>query len=250
MQSWVCTEASNQVGCGDLSATPPVLLEAAAAYASAWRAATHISSCAALAASFFALWYSVPTRSASFCLRASPVGPRSPSSVLLTGTTAARAAPKAAPAAAQTRGRSLSIDPACPVICLRTRGATRRLMRMRSARSSTHPAPIKTPATGFRRTASSSGPRKIPSVWCVESFIQPVRPSLRRTSGLVSCSHETNSARLTRVPAESGVECPQKHQAECFIISAGTLPPFSASFVITCLCSQMFICAEPSSAPV
>jgi hemoglobin-like flavoprotein len=31
---------------------------------------------------------------------------------------------------------------------------------------------------------------------------------------------------------------------------SGTLPPLSASLVITCLCSQMFISAEPSSAPL
>src|SRR5262249_17628428 len=31
---------------------------------------------------------------------------------------------------------------------------------------------------------------------------------------------------------------------------SGTLPPLSASFVMTCFCSQTFIAAEPSSAPV
>jgi hypothetical protein len=31
---------------------------------------------------------------------------------------------------------------------------------------------------------------------------------------------------------------------------SGTLPPLSASFTMTCRCSQMFISAEPSSAPV
>jgi hypothetical protein len=31
---------------------------------------------------------------------------------------------------------------------------------------------------------------------------------------------------------------------------SGTLPPLSASFVMTCLCSQTFIAAEPLSAPV
>ena len=31
---------------------------------------------------------------------------------------------------------------------------------------------------------------------------------------------------------------------------SGTLPPLSASLVITCLCSHTFISAEPSSAPV
>ena len=31
---------------------------------------------------------------------------------------------------------------------------------------------------------------------------------------------------------------------------SGTLPPLSASFVMTCLCSQTFISADPSRAPV
>jgi hypothetical protein len=31
---------------------------------------------------------------------------------------------------------------------------------------------------------------------------------------------------------------------------SGTLPPLSASFTMTCRCSQMFISAEPSSTPV
>jgi hypothetical protein len=31
---------------------------------------------------------------------------------------------------------------------------------------------------------------------------------------------------------------------------SGTLPPFSASFCITCLCSQMFIWAESFASPV
>ena len=38
-------------------------------------------------------------------------------------------------------------------------------------------------------------------------------------------------------------------RTQCFRLS-GTLPPLAASFSITCLCSQMFISAEPSSAPV
>ena len=32
--------------------------------------------------------------------------------------------------------------------------------------------------------------------------------------------------------------------------SSGTLPPFSASLAMTCLCSQMFIAAESSVSPV
>ena len=35
-----------------------------------------------------------------------------------------------------------------------------------------------------------------------------------------------------------------------FRSSSGTLPPFSASFSITCLCSQMFIVAELFLSPV
>jgi hypothetical protein len=30
---------------------------------------------------------------------------------------------------------------------------------------------------------------------------------------------------------------------------SGTLPPLSATLIMTCLCSQVFISAEPSSAP-
>ena len=37
----------------------------------------------------------------------------------------------------------------------------------------------------------------------------------------------------------------------CYALrSSGTLPPFSASFCMTCLCSQMFIDAESFISPV
>jgi len=35
-----------------------------------------------------------------------------------------------------------------------------------------------------------------------------------------------------------------------FLRLSGTTPPLSASFVMTCLCSQTFISAEPSSVPL
>ena len=38
--------------------------------------------------------------------------------------------------------------------------------------------------------------------------------------------------------------------ADPYFRLSGTVPPVSISFAITCLCSQMFISAEPSSAPV
>ena len=40
-----------------------------------------------------------------------------------------------------------------------------------------------------------------------------------------------------------------RYRLQCFS-SSGTLPPFSASFAITCLCSQTFIVAESSVLPV
>jgi hypothetical protein len=39
------------------------------------------------------------------------------------------------------------------------------------------------------------------------------------------------------------------HPDQC-LSSSGTLPPFSASFCMTCLCSQMFIEAESEVSPV
>src|SRR5262249_1337268 len=49
-------------------------------------------------------------------------------------------------------------------------------------------------------------------------------------------------ARTRRAGFQAGVDC--------FFKLSGTLPPPSASLVITCSCSQMFISAEPLSAPV
>jgi hypothetical protein len=40
-----------------------------------------------------------------------------------------------------------------------------------------------------------------------------------------------------------------EHPDQC-LSSSGTLPPFSASFCITCLCNQMFIEAESDVSPV
>jgi hypothetical protein len=39
------------------------------------------------------------------------------------------------------------------------------------------------------------------------------------------------------------------NEAQC-LISGGSLPPFAANLVITCLCSQMFMLAESLLSPV
>src|SRR5205085_8209841 len=39
-------------------------------------------------------------------------------------------------------------------------------------------------------------------------------------------------------------------RVQAYLRSSGTVPPEAISFAITCLCSQIFISAEPSSAPV
>jgi hypothetical protein len=41
-----------------------------------------------------------------------------------------------------------------------------------------------------------------------------------------------------------------RHRRNYSLSSSGTLPPFSASFIMTCLCSQMFIDAESFISPV
>lgn len=56
------------------------------------------------------------------------------------------------------------------------------------------------------------------------------------------------------------VSCPLRHMVclsgrsaharNRYFRLSGTTPPDSISFVMTCLCSQTFISAEPSSAPV
>ena len=63
---------------------------------------------------------------------------------------------------------------------------------------------------------------------------------------------------LTKGFEESSRTCDPRHRAfndqqprlPYALRLSGTLPPLSASFTITCLCSQTFISAEPSRAPV
>ena len=53
---------------------------------------------------------------------------------------------------------------------------------------------------------------------------------------------------LPRLPVDPG--CARLSSGPLQCRSAGTLPPFSASLVITCLCSQMFMDAESPMLPV
>jgi hypothetical protein len=53
-------------------------------------------------------------------------------------------------------------------------------------------------------------------------------------------------------PRQAGrlIHSPEAVCAGSYFRSSGTVPPDAISFSITFLCSQMFISAEPSSAPV
>ena len=69
-----------------------------------------------------------------------------------------------------------------------------------------------------------------------------------RASGAASKAQKTKAARAGRA-ARSMSEA-QVRAGEAYFRSSGTVPPDAIIFAITCLCSQMFISAEPSSAPV
>ncbi len=70
----------------------------------------------------------------------------------------------------------------------------------------------------------------------------PAKPAAQptRTSPCIEYAHYAPTVR-----AGDG-----KWSCDYVLRVSGTLPPLSASLVITCLCSQMFISAEPFSAPV
>ena len=54
---------------------------------------------------------------------------------------------------------------------------------------------------------------------------------------------------LAKGPRERGPRCWLRPADQC-LISGGSLPPFAASFAITCLCSQIFMLAESLLSPV
>jgi hypothetical protein len=65
----------------------------------------------------------------------------------------------------------------------------------------------------------------------------------------------TTDTHLAAITGGAGKYCRIKatllpHEARQFFRSSGTLPPFSASLIITCLCSQIFIAAESLASPV
>jgi hypothetical protein len=56
---------------------------------------------------------------------------------------------------------------------------------------------------------------------------------------------------LRRRPPSRRLDVPRYRDAKLYALRlSGTLPPLSASLIITCLCSQTFISGEPSRAPV
>ena len=59
----------------------------------------------------------------------------------------------------------------------------------------------------------------------------------------------TRTLRRCRRRARMTMKTDQQKRRQLFS-SSGTLPPFSASFCITCLCSQMFIEAESFMSPL
>jgi hypothetical protein len=65
-------------------------------------------------------------------------------------------------------------------------------------------------------------------------------PLRRHMDARVKPAHDTTRVVNPKRP-ESDLQC---------FKSSGTLPPLSASFCITCLCSQMFIEAESFVSPV
>ncbi len=76
-------------------------------------------------------------------------------------------------------------------------------------------------------------------------------PSIINESGF-SLGVSVRRTRGMRQLKAAGTKMPAASTAQTFthFKSSGTLPPFSASFVITCLCSQTFIAAESSVLPV
>ena len=79
-------------------------------------------------------------------------------------------------------------------------------------------------------------------------------PWIKRVEDLIrvlegSTVGELELVELVETMAVRAEASPSRHVVHALRLS-GTLPPLSASFVITCVCSHMFISAEPSSAPV
>jgi len=70
------------------------------------------------------------------------------------------------------------------------------------------------------------------------------------------CVNHVRTARLkgdVRTLLTAGALVHSGFSGPCFyydLSSSGTLPPFSASFCMTCLCSQMFIDAESFMSPL
>ena len=77
-----------------------------------------------------------------------------------------------------------------------------------------------------------------------------VRPHLGRSAPRYPGGRGTTAASIFgAAQAAAALSGPRLRPPYALRLS-GTLPPLSASFVITCLCSQTFISAEPSRAPV
>jgi hypothetical protein len=85
----------------------------------------------------------------------------------------------------------------------------------------------------------------------MESIIAASRPAV----AIVSAARTVPALILSAVKAAL-VSClrPSNQRSgvrrQAWLRLLGTTPPLSASFVITCWCSQMFISAEPLSSPL
>lgn len=72
-------------------------------------------------------------------------------------------------------------------------------------------------------------------------------PATHRGSAGTVCAGVVNDKARRCAPGPSPKESLGKTQS---LRSAGTLPPFSSSFLMTCLCNQTFIEAESFLSPV